>query len=132
MKKTRFFTLLICILTFALLFSACDGDEAPVESTENETTVIVEETEPIPQTLKFSEAGKCEFYNLAGDDILVHYISGVYMVTDEEIVMDFHGSVDGKGNIERFKSPRTLTLTYTYENGKLVVKGEEGEILKIK
>lgn len=61
MKKTSFFTLLICILTFTLLFSSCVG-EAPAESTENDTTVAPEETEPIPQTLKFSEAGKCEFY----------------------------------------------------------------------
>ena len=62
MKKTRFFTLLICILIFTLLFTSCDGGKDITESTDEVTTAIPEETEPIPQTLKLSEAGKCEFY----------------------------------------------------------------------
>ncbi len=61
MKKTILFILLICISAFALMLSACDG-ETPAETTENETTAQVEETEPIPQTLKFAEGGKCAFY----------------------------------------------------------------------
>ena len=61
MKKTRFFIFMIAIFASLLVLSSCDGGEI-AETTEVETTVPAEETEPIPQTLKFSDSGKCEFY----------------------------------------------------------------------
>ena len=60
MKKSLLFIFLIFISLFAITLSSCDGEEA-AETTANETIAEVEETEPIPQTLKFSESGKCSF-----------------------------------------------------------------------
>lgn len=68
MKKSRFFIFSICILLFALLLSACSGENQPVESTEGTPTSAPAETEPVPATLKFSEGGKCEFFIVYPDD----------------------------------------------------------------
>lgn len=69
MKNLRFFRLLICTLLFALLLSACAGENPPVaESSEEITTPAPEETEPAPATLKFSENGKCEFFIVYPDE----------------------------------------------------------------
>ncbi len=60
MKKTRIFILILCISMLAGLFASCDQTEHP-ETTAADTTALPE-TEPAPAELKFSEAGKCEFY----------------------------------------------------------------------
>ena len=76
--------------------------------------------------------GTCEFYNLADGEVLVHYTSGVYSVEDDEIIMEFYGSVDQNGNISRLESKRTLTLTYTYEDDELIIKDENQKLIKVK
>lgn len=60
MKQTRLIILLICISMLTGLFVSCNQTEAP-ETTVADTTALPE-TEPAPAELKFSEAGKCEFY----------------------------------------------------------------------
>lgn len=150
MKKTRLFTLLICILTFALLFSSCDGDEVPVESTENETTAIVEETEPIPQTLKFSEAGKCEFYivypynfdneikdvalnlrkqiakytgvelKLTSDEILSRPVGDTGVEHQYEILL---GVADREASKKATEGMRTRDYAVTFEGDKIILAG---------
>ena len=45
MKKTRFFIFMIAIFAVLLVLSSCDGGET-AETTEVETTVPAEETEP--------------------------------------------------------------------------------------
>lgn len=150
MKKTRLFTLLICILTFAFLFSSCDGDEVPVESTENETTAIVEETEPIPQTLKFSEAGKCEFYivypynfdneikdvalnlrkqiakytgvelKLTSDEILSRPVGDTGVEHQYEILL---GVADREASKKATEGMRTRDYAVTFEGDKIILAG---------
>lgn len=62
MKKSRFLTILTCLLTFLLLLSSCNGDEVPPVVSDENTSEVVEETEPVPATLKFSENKSCEFF----------------------------------------------------------------------
>ena len=150
MKKTRIFALVICILTFVLLFSACDGGEVPVESTENETTAIVEETEPIPRTLKFSEAGKCEFYivyphsfdneikdvalnlrkqiakytgvelKLTSDEILQRPVGDTGVEHQYEILL---GVADREASKKVTEGMRTRDYTVTFEGDKILLAG---------
>ena len=62
MKKSRFLIFLTCILAFVLLFSACNEEEEPPVVSDENTSEVIEETEPLPATLKFSENKHCEFY----------------------------------------------------------------------
>ena len=77
------------------------------------------------------DTGSCEFQNIWDGDIIVHYISGVYCVTDDEIIIDFYGEIDDNGNTVTLESKRQLTLNYTYENGNLVVTDAEHEFFLI-
>ncbi len=62
MKKSRILTVLICILIFMLLLSSCNGEHQPPIESDDSTSAVVEETEPVPATLKFSENKRCEFF----------------------------------------------------------------------
>lgn len=70
------------------------------------------------------DTGTCEFLNVWDGDVIVHYSSGVYVVKDGTITMDFLSSVDEYGNIEPLDSRISFTLSYTYEDGKLTVSDE--------
>ncbi len=61
MKKTSLFISFICIFLLAVLVTSCSGGDLPAdESTEQ--SLVPEETEPAPATLKFSENGECAFF----------------------------------------------------------------------
>ena len=150
MKKTRLFTLLFCILTFVLIFSSCDSGEVPSESTENETTVIAEETEPIPQTLKLNEAGKSEFYivypydfdkeikdvainlrkqiakytgielKLTSDEILSRPVGDTGVEHQYEILL---GVTNREASKKAAEGMRTRDYTVTFEGDKIILAG---------
>ena len=149
MKKTRFFSILICTLILTLLFSACVGG-SPAESTESDTTVAPEETEPIPQTLKFSEAGKCEFYIVYPYDFdsdikdiaidlrkqIAKYTGVELKLTSDEILDKpfgdngvehqyeiLLGPTDREASVKVTESMRTRDFAVTFDGDKIVLAG---------
>ena len=76
------------------------------------------------------DTGDCEFYNVMDGDVIVHYSSGVYEVRDGEITMDFRAQIDDDGTIIRLDSPRQLTLSYTFEDGELIVMDGDRQFLQ--
>ena len=149
MKKKIFFILLICISAFALILSACDGEEAE-QTTELETTAEVEETEPVPQTLKLSEAGKCEFYIVYPYDFdndikdvalslrnqLKKYIGVELKLSSDEILAKPYGDTGVEHQYEILLGPtareasqkvtegmRTRDYAVTFDGDKIVLAG---------
>jgi endonuclease/exonuclease/phosphatase family metal-dependent hydrolase len=157
MKKTIIFIILICVSIFALVFSSCDSAEASAETTENETTAQIEETEPIPQTLKFAEGGKCAFYivyprdfdnsikdvalslrnqmkkyigvelKLASDEILAKPIGDTGVEHQYEILL---GTADREASKKVTESMRTRDYAVTFEGDKIVLAGTTIDTVK--
>ncbi len=150
MKKSRFLILMIFISLFALLLSSCDGEKTPAETTENETTVQVEETEPIPETLKFSEGGKCKFYIVYPCDFdnsikdlaislrnqMKKYIGVELKLTSDEILSKPYGDNGVEHQYEILLGPtareaskkvtegmRTRDYAMTFDGDKIVLAG---------
>ena len=150
MKKTRFFIFMIFILAFSSILSACDGDTTPAETTASETTALPEETEPIPQTLKLSESGKCEFYIVYPYDFdsgvkdvaldlkkqLAKYIGVELKLSSDEILDKPYGDFGvehqyeillGTANREASQKAtagmRTRDYAVTFEGDKIVLAG---------
>ena len=124
----RIFTLLL-ISVLCVTFVACKKDESYeiAEKIDGVWTAVWDsELGEMANIYEFEysgqDAGNCEFYNVMDGEIFVHYMSGVFEVRDGKITMDFHASVDDDGNIEPFDSVRTLTLSYTYEDGEVIVQ----------
>jgi hypothetical protein len=76
------------------------------------------------------DSGTCEFYNVMDGEVIVHYSSGVYEVKDGQITMDFHAQIENDGTIIRLDSSRQLTLSYTFEDGKLTVMDGDRQFLQ--
>ena len=149
MKKTRFFIFLIAIFAFLFVLSSCDGGET-AETTEVETTVPAEETEPIPQTLKFSDSGKCEFYIVYPQDFdndikdvalnlrkqLSKYIGVELKLSSDEILSKPYGDTGVEHQYEILLGPtqreaskkvtegmRTRDYAVTFDGDKIVLAG---------
>lgn len=77
-------------------------------------------------------AGNCTFINACNGDVIVNYSVGSFGVNDGKIDVNFFGSTDESGNLERFDSVRSWELYYTYdEDGKVKVKDEFREFYQI-
>ena len=149
MKKTRFFIFMIAIFAFLLVLSSCDGGET-AETTEVETTMQVEETEPILQTLKFSDSGKCEFYIVYPQDFdndikdvalnlrkqLSKYIGVELKLSSDEILSKPYGDTGVEHQYEILLGPtqreaskkvtegmRTRDYAVTFDGDKIVLAG---------
>lgn len=149
MKKSLLLIVMIIVSLFAITLSSCDGEEA-AETTVNETIEAVEETEPIPQTLKFSESGKCSFYIVYPVDFdkdikdlaislrnqLKKYIGVELKLTSDEILDKPYGDsgiehqyeillgpTAREASVKVTESMRTRDYAVTFDGDKIVLAG---------
>jgi hypothetical protein len=134
MKKI---VLLLLVLFLCFSFSACGENESyeVAEKIDGTWTAVWESG--LGQmaniyTFDYSgqDAGKCEFYNVMDGEVFVHYVSGVFEVRDGKISMNFRATEDDYGNIEALESMRTLTLSYTYEDGEVIIMDGDRQFYK--
>ena len=69
MKKYSIYLIILTLILSLFVFASCTPGEEPEQSGDVQTTEpVVEETEPAPAELKFSENKTCEFYIVYPED----------------------------------------------------------------